>query len=68
MNKTLKVVLVIFVALFLLSGALRLIGSIFSLTFSLVLGLIHRLWGVLFHPVVLVAIILLLAWKLNKKS
>ena len=68
MNKTLKAVLVIFIALFFLSGALRLVGSIFRVTLGLVSSLVGRLWVVLFHPAVLIAIIILLAWKLNKKS
>ena len=68
MNQKLKVVLVIFVALFLISGALRLVGTIFHVELGMIFSLVGRLWGIVFHPVVLIAIIILLAWKLNKKS
>ena len=68
MNKTLKVVLVIFCALFLVSGALKLVGSIFNVALGLVTLLVNNLWKVVSHPAVLVAIIIVLAWKLNKKT
>lgn len=67
MSKTMKYVIGGLVALFALSGILKLISFAFSISIGLFATLVNIAWSVLFNPLVLVAIIIFLAVKLNKK-
>ena len=66
-----KLILVIFglcVGIFLIGGALTLLGVLFSFTFGVVGTFLGFIFKRLFTPVVLILIIIFLAYKLKKKS
>ena len=63
-----KVLIGLFIGLFAISGVIALISAVVGMTFG-VIGLIFSfVWKILFNPIVLVIIIIVLAYKLNKKS
>jgi len=68
MKTLFKVTLGIFVALFVISCAFGLIGTLIGLTFGLLGTAMGIVWRVVSNPMVLIVIILLLAYMLNKKT
>ncbi|MDR3120775.1 MAG: hypothetical protein LBU58_05520 [Clostridiales bacterium] len=67
--KTLFMVLLgLFLGIFLIGGIFGLLGAIIGGVFALIGGVIGLVWKVLFTPAILVLIIVVLAYKLNKKS
>ncbi|MCL2057661.1 MAG: hypothetical protein FWH01_01190 [Oscillospiraceae bacterium] len=56
------------IGIFLIGGAFTLLGALFAFTFGIVGTFIKWLFNVLLTPAVLVLIIIILAYKLNKKS
>ena len=68
MKTLFKVVLGIFIGLFLVSGVFKLIGLVIGVTFGVVGIAMKAVWGILSSPVILILIIIILAYKLNKKS
>jgi len=68
MKKLIMVLAGLCIGIFLLGGALTLIGTLFTVTFGVIGAIIGWLFKVLLTPAVLVLIIIFLAYKLNKKS
>ena len=67
MKKLVFAVLGIIIGISLIGGLLTLIGTIIGTTFGLIGTIVGLLFGK-FMPVVLIVIIIILAYKLNKKS
>ena len=68
MKKLIMVLAGLCIGIFLLGGAITLLGTIFTITFGVIGAVIGWLFKVLLTPAVLVLIIIFLAYKLNKKS
>jgi hypothetical protein len=58
----------IFVGVALIGGAFSLIGAILGITFGIIGATIAGISKIIFTPAILVLIIIILAYKLNKKS
>jgi len=68
MKNLFMVVLIICIGIFAIGGAFTLLGTLFSLTFGLVGSILSWVFKVLFTPAVLILVIIVLAYKLSKKS
>ena len=68
MKKLILVILGLCAGIFLIGGALTLLGVLFSFTFGVVGTLLGWVFKKLFTPVVLILIIIFLAYKLKQKS
>ena len=68
MKKFIFVLLGLSVGFLAIGGILTLLGIVFSLTFGFIGGVITGLFKILSTPVLLVLIIIILAYKLKKKS
>lgn len=68
MKTAFGIFVVLFFALFLITGAIGLVGAILGLTFGILGTVTGVIWNIVFHPVVLVIIIAVLAYQLHKRS
>lgn len=68
MRGIIGVFLGIFLVVFVVSGFFTLFGAMLSLTFGLFGAVISILWKIVFNPVILLLVIVLLVYRLNKKS
>ena len=68
MKKIIFAVLGIFVGLAIIGGVLSIVGSVIGFTFWAVGAVIGKVFKLIFTPWVLIAIIIVLAYLLNKKK
>jgi hypothetical protein len=68
MGKLAKIIIGIVVALALFSGLFKVLGFLTRLTFGVIGVLASAVWRLIFNPIVLIAVIAILAWRLNTKS
>ena len=68
MKKLLVLLIGLVAGIFVIGGAFTLIGALLGLTFGIIGSAIGAVFKIMFTPGVLVLIIIILAYKLNKKS
>lgn len=68
MKGIISIFLGIFLVVFIVSGFFTLFGAMLSLTFGFFGAIISILWKIVFNPVVLLLVIGLLIYRLNKKT
>ena len=68
MKKIVMLLIGLVAILFIIGGALTLVGAILGLTFGIIGSVVGSIFKLMFTPAILVLIIIILAYKLNKKS
>lgn len=66
MKNLVKIILSVFVILFLISGVFTILGALFSFTFGIIGTILSLVWKLVTNPAVLILIIVCIVYKFRK--